>query len=159
VVSIIRAFSAIAHSIPHHLLIAGSPGWLMSPVASAIAESPNRARIHSIGVVPEEDKPALYAHADVFVYPSFYEGFGFPPLEALSLGTPVITSYNSSLPEIVGKWSALTDPYDPAELAGVLMQTLRSADRVPLIVRREIEAQYSWDRVAKDTLAVLEKVV
>ncbi len=80
-----------------HLVLAGSPGWKTSMLKRRIEVSPARAKIHVLGYVPEEDKVALYSMASVFVYPSFYEGFGFPPLEALACGVPVITSHSSSL--------------------------------------------------------------
>ena len=98
--SIIEAYSAIADQVEHDLVLAGSPGWLTGPIKQALAASPVRDRIHYLGFVSNEEKSALYRLADLFVYPSFYEGFGFPPLEALAAGTPVITSHNSSLPEV-----------------------------------------------------------
>jgi glycosyltransferase involved in cell wall biosynthesis len=156
VVSLVEAFSAIADTIPQDLVIAGSPGWLTKPVERAIAESPQRHRIHRLGFVPDELKGSLYAAADLFVYPSFYEGFGFPPLEALLAGTPVVTSYNSSLPEVVGEWATLIDPYKPAELATVLQELLRNPPAVPPAIQEQIRARYSWRKAAAATLGVLK---
>jgi len=123
--SVIEAFSALADKIPHDLVIAGASGWLMKDFNRALEASAVKDRIRVLGPVTEAEKQALYAGASVFVYPSFYEGFGFPPLEALLAGTPVITSHNSALPEIVGKWATLIDPYNPAELAQVILEILR----------------------------------
>ena len=159
IVSIIEAFSAIADQVEHDLVLAGSPGWLTGPIKQALAASPARDRIHYRGLVSDEDKWALYALADLFVYPSFYEGFGFPPLEALVSGTPVITSHNSSLPEIVGKWATLIDPYNVGELALVMKELLHHPSPITTKIKDEFKKTYSWQRTAKQTLAVLESVV
>ena len=82
----------------------------------AIGHSVYRDKIHLIGFVDDADKPALYNLASLFVYPSFYEGFGFPPLEALRSGVPVIASHSASLPEVVGAAGVLIDPYRPDEI-------------------------------------------
>ncbi len=121
--------------------------------------SDHRDRIHFIGPVTEVDTPGLYAGADLFVYPSFYEGFGFPPLEALLNGTPVVTSRHSSLPEIVGEWVTMVNPYDTAELALVLRELLRVPRRVPGGVQEAVCQRYSWDQTAWQTVAILERVV
>lgn len=156
---IIAAFSAVADTFPHHLVIAGSPGWLMQRTRRLAANSEYRARIHFIGPVAQSDTAALYTGADLFVYPSFYEGFGFPPLEALAAGTPVITSRHSSLPEIVGEWATMVNPYDTAELALVLREILRQPQRVTSAIRLAVRERYSWERAARQTAAVLERVV
>ncbi len=153
--SIVESFSAIASFIPHDLVIAGSPGWLMHEVEAAIARSKVKSRIRLIGFVAESDKRALYATADLFVYPSFYEGFGFPPLEALTAGTPVITSHNSALSEIVGEWTTLVDPYQPAELALVMRELLHEPPIISEDTKKSIYNKYSWERAARQTLAIL----
>lgn len=156
ITSIIRAFTLQAAHLPHHLVIAGRPGWLTSATLRAVAASTHRDRIHVIGFVDEADKWSLYAGADLFIYPSFYEGFGFPPLESLVAGTPVVTSYNSSLPEIVGAWATLVNPDDPAELAAVLPELLRHPQRVSPAVQQAILEQFSWAKTARQTSAVIE---
>lgn len=157
VASIIRAFTAIAGSVPHDLVIAGPRGWLTQSIDKAAASSSVRARIHFIGAVKEADKMAIYSLADLFVYPSFYEGFGFPPLEALLSGTPVVTSYNSSLPEVVGDWATLINPYDPAELALAMKELLLRSVDVSLEVRQQVRERYSWKKSALSTLGVIER--
>ena len=159
VVSIIRAWSAIADQVPQDLVIAGERGWREGEVERAIADSAFADRIHRVGFISESDKAALYAAADVFVYPSFYEGFGFPPLEALLAGTPVITSFNSALPEIVGEWSTLVDPYNTSQIASVMREIVLRGQRVLPIVQQEIAKAYRWDVAAQKTIAILEKVV
>ena len=79
--------------------------------------------------VDDDDMPALFAAASVFVFPSFYEGFGIPPLEAMACGTPVIVSRTSSLPEVVGDAAELVDPHDVASIAGALERVLRDPER------------------------------
>ncbi len=154
--TIIRAFAALAPQLPHDLVIAGSQGWLMRDIDKMVAESRLESRIHMLGFIPEKDKAALYRGAELFVYPSLYEGFGFPPLEALLAGTPVITSLNASLPEIVGPWAHLIDPYDTAELALVMKDVLQSQQPISTEVRQNIKALYSWDTAARATLDVIE---
>ena len=156
---IIRAFDAIAPEVEHDLVIAGADGWLMGEIERALNNSRARPRIHLTDFVSEEDKWELYRVADLFVYPSLYEGFGFPPLEALLSGTPVITSNNSSLPEVVGDWATLIDPYDIAELALAMKELLNDLPEVEESARREIREKYSWDRAARETLEVIESVL
>lgn len=157
VASLIRAFDSVAGRIGHHLVIAGSKGWLTTTVDQALKESKFKNKIHFIGFVEEENKPALYALADLFVYPSFYEGFGFPPLEALLAGTPVITSHQPALPEIVGEWAAMIDPYNVSELALVMEDFLTAPTRVDPTVPKVILKRFSWQIAAKKTLSILEK--
>lgn len=156
--SLVRAYSAIADSVEQDLVIAGAKGWSYGETLRAVAQSSARSRIHLLGFVPEEEKAALYGAADLFVYPSLYEGFGFPPLEALLAGTPVVTSYNSALPEVVGEWATLIDPYDVGELALVLKELLRDTPTVPSEVQAAIREKYSWGKAARETLRVLESV-
>ncbi len=153
------AYTAIAHNVPHHLVIAGEQGWKTAQLAQSIHSSAYADRIHSIGFVPEAEKSALYAAADVFVYPSFYEGFGFPPLEAMLAGTPAVVSFNSSLPEITGEWATMVDPYNTPQLASVLQEILLNPNRVPESIRVAIREKYSWEKAAEQTIKVLESVV
>jgi glycosyltransferase involved in cell wall biosynthesis len=155
---VIQAFSSIAEKIPHHLVIAGERGWREGTITQAIQDSDQLDKIHRVGFVPEHEKAALYAAADLFVYPSFYEGFGFPPLEALVAGTPVVTSFNSALPEVVGRWATLVDPYNPGQQAAVMYELLLNPQRVPVETRQAIRRIYSWDRAARETIKVIENV-
>jgi glycosyltransferase involved in cell wall biosynthesis len=159
VVSIVRAFDAIAGKVKHDLVIAGAPGWLCGELDKALAAARHRKRMHVTGFVREQDKAALYQLADLFVYPSLYEGFGFPPLEALLQGTPVITSLNSALPEVVGEWATLINPYDTAELALVLKELLQDLPVVTEQNKKSIREKYNWDETARQTLQIIESVV
>ncbi len=159
IIGAISAFSAIAGRVPQDLVIAGEQGWKIRDLMSEAASSVYADRIHIIGFVAEEDKNALYAAADLFLYPSFYEGFGFPPLEAMLSGTPAVVSFNSSLPEVVGQWATLVDPYNTPQIAAVLEELLISPVRVPASVQHEIREKYSWERAGKETVKILESVV
>ncbi|MEX0650155.1 MAG: glycosyltransferase family 1 protein [Candidatus Andersenbacteria bacterium] len=159
ITGIIEAFSAVAHQIDHDLVVAGESGWKQEEHIEARRQSPHRERIHITGFVAEEDKAALYAAADLFVYPSFYEGFGFPPLEAIAMGTPAVTSFNSALPEIVGPWATLVDPYNTPQLAAVIRELLRDPVRIPHTVRNTVRAIYNWDTAARQTVKTLERAV
>lgn len=121
IVGIVRAFTALKKARHPEfeklsLVLAGVTGWKDGAIREEIRHSAFRGNIFTPGFVDDADKPALYNLASLFAYPSFYEGFGFPPLEALASGVPVVTSHNSSLPEIVGDAGVLVDPYKPDEL-------------------------------------------
>ncbi len=158
VVSLIEAFSAIADTIPHDLVLAGAPGWLTEETNYALRHSPYRHRIHQIGFVPDDLKYSLYRAAELFVYPSFWEGFGFPPLESLVAGTPVITAYNSALPEVVGQWATLIDPYKPSQLATALQELLQHPRLVSAEVSAKIRQQFSWEAAARSTFDLLRSI-
>jgi len=113
------------------------------------------------GWVPEEDKPALLSGATAFVFPSLYEGFGLPAIEALACGTPVIASNRTSLPEVVGDGGILVEPTDAEALAEAMElllvdEALRGEWRQKALVQA---ARFSWEQTAQDTLAVYRKVV
>jgi glycosyltransferase involved in cell wall biosynthesis len=114
----------------HALVIAGGKGWLDGEISAGLAElERSGARVIRTGYVEDGDMPALFGGASVFVFPSFYEGFGIPPLEAMACGTPVIASRTSSLPEVVGTAAELIDPHDPASIDAALERMLRDPAR------------------------------
>ncbi|MFC1618052.1 glycosyltransferase family 4 protein [Patescibacteria group bacterium] len=141
----------------YKLVIAGSPGWLDRQFWSEVNRSDWKKDIQHIGFVEQADKLALFSLADVFVFPSFYEGFGFPPLEAMSVGTPVITSSISSLPEVVGDAALLVNPYNHAEIAKALEELLEDDELRRQLIKRgwQRTANFSWQQTAEQTLAVL----
>jgi glycosyltransferase involved in cell wall biosynthesis len=117
--------------------------------------------VHFIGFVAEADKPALYRGAVVFIFPSRYEGFGLPPLEALACGTPVVGSNASSIPEVVGSAGVLLPPDDAEGMAGALIQLAIDEDfRTEMSHRALAQAvQFSWERTARETLAAYREVL
>lgn len=138
------------------LVIAGVSGWKCEEIFEAIAHSPYREKIVLPGFIADSDKAALYNLASVFVYPSLYEGFGFPPLEAIACGVPVIVSHSSSLPEIVGDAGILIDPYQPDELMRALWQVLTDQELADTL-RKKSEARaklFSWAKTVEETLNV-----
>jgi glycosyltransferase involved in cell wall biosynthesis len=136
------------------LVIAGTHGWKYEEIFEAIADSPYKDRIIQTGFIAGEDKTALYNLASVFVYPSLYEGFGFPPLEAMACGVPVIVSHSSSLPEVVGDAGILIDPYQPDELFLALQQVLLDQEFADTLRQKSVEraALFSWDKTVRATL-------
>ena len=153
---------AIARSkgLEQKLLIGGASGWRLSNLAG-IVEKHNLAHdVRFLGYVDDADLPLLYGRADFFVYPSLYEGFGMPILEAMACGTPVITSNCSSMPEVAGDAALLVDPLSTADLAGKML-ALAGSDEL----RRAVSAQgiararsFTWEDTARKTLAVYETV-
>ncbi|MGH2521886.1 MAG: glycosyltransferase family 4 protein [Anaerolineales bacterium] len=143
------------------LVIAGRRGWLYQPVFQCVSELGLQRRVQFTEWVAEGDAPGLMNAAEVFVYPSVYEGFGLPPLEALACGTPVLCSNASSLPEVVGDASLLLPPGDPAAWTEALSRVLSdSALRADLRTRGPARArQFTWEAAARKTLEVYEQVM
>jgi alpha-1,3-rhamnosyl/mannosyltransferase len=114
-----------------------------------------------LGQVPVDDMPGVYADADICVYPSLYEGFGFPPLESMACGTPVVASKASCLPEILGDAAVLVDPSDVRGFAGAVESLLTNEERRQSLVeagRRHV-ADFTWERCADQTVAVYREVL
>ncbi len=162
----VRGFEAFCTVYPRlsenmHLVLAGAYGWKSEELRQAVVHSPLRKRIRVVGYVAPEDKPSLYNLAKAFVYPSLYEGFGFPPLEALACGTPVITSAVASLPEIVGKSAILIDPYRPDDIMEALVALTESTElRDTLVKEGLVQAQrFQWLSTAKATHQVFVQVL
>lgn len=142
------------------LVIAGKKGWKYKNIFSMIDELNLNNEIIFTGYVPEEDLPGLYSSADLFVYPSIYEGFGLPPLEAMACGCPVITSNISSLPEVVGDAGIMVDPYNVDELSSAMYKVLNdSVLRKDLVTKGLNRAKmFNWEKCAKDTINVYREV-
>jgi glycosyltransferase involved in cell wall biosynthesis len=153
-----RALGAIKIAgLPHQLVIAGKRGWLADEVHRKIDASGNADRVHQLGYVSEHDLAALYAAADLMVFPSWYEGFGLPALEAMQCGTPVVSSNRGALPESVGDAGLIVDPGDEAALGQTLVRGLTDdALRQRLIAAgRRRAREFTWERTARLTLEVL----
>lgn len=144
--------------LPHRLVIAGGQGWLSEGIFAAAAASDMQDDIVFTGFVDDADLPALYAAAAVFAFPSLYEGFGIPVLEALACGTPVVCANNSSLPEAAGDAALLVDAADEAQLAAALHKLAEdSALRNELRARGFDHARgFTWEASAQALLQVYE---
>lgn len=158
---LIAAWSHTAARCPWHLVIAGRDGWKTGAIRRAAARSRDPARVHFPGFISQEDLPAVLSAADAFVWPSLWEGFGLPPLEAMACGVPVMISNVSSLPEVVGDAALQVDPYDVSAMADAMTrlfedETLRAALRAK---GRTHAVQYTWQRTAAMTLDVYRKVL
>ncbi len=152
---LIGAWERMEHRIP--LVIAGKPGWKYRAIFNRAKKSPRARMIQFLGFVAEADKPALYKLAAVTAFPSLYEGFGLPVLESMAVGTPVVTSQVTSLPEVCGSAGVLVDPYDEAAIATGLDSVVGDrALRASLAAEGLMRAkEFSWDKTAAQTLAVL----
>jgi len=154
----VHAFARAAHEARDalvSLVLAGSAGPGCDQIAQAIAEYPAlRGRVVQPGHVPDDDLAPLYSGAQVFVYPSIYEGFGLPPLEAMQCGTPVITSNASSLPEVVGDGGVMVAPGDIDALAGAMLDLARDAERRERLRQRALGRArgFSWELSTAATL-------
>jgi glycosyltransferase involved in cell wall biosynthesis len=163
ITSLISAFNLLKqkHKIEHHLVLIGRKGWRYEPIFAAIENSPWNNQIHHLDYLSDELVALFYSKADAFVYPSHYEGFGLPVLEAMTLGTPVITSNTSSLPEVAGDAALLVDPNDPTNLAEAILQVVSDSQlRDELISRGKERAKlYSWQKTAKETLKAYKSIL
>jgi glycosyltransferase involved in cell wall biosynthesis len=158
---LIAAYAAVAkrRDVPP-LVLAGKMAWLYGSSVDAAAQNGVADRVTFTGFVPDEDLSALYSAAMFFVYPSFFEGFGLPPLEAMQCGTPVITGNLTSLPEVVGDAGIMVDPYDVSAIAGAIERLLSDKTLRADLCARGIERskQFSWEKTARETLDVFQRV-
>lgn len=143
------------------LVIVGARKWKSSPIFETVQQLALEPHVHFTGYVADEHLPALYAGADLFTFPSLYEGFGLPVLEAMACGAPVVTSNSSSLPEVAGDAAILVDPYNVEQIAQamwlVLSQPALAAEMRAKGLARA--AQFTWERTARETAAVYERVL
>lgn len=160
--SVIEAYDACRASgvaLPR-LIIAGGEGWKVERIRQTAASTSYRSDIAFLGYVHEKHKPALYRGASAFVFPSFYEGFGLPVLEAMACGVPVITSFAGSLPEVGGDAAVYVDPFNVSDLVGAFSQLFQPQDGPALrklLTDRGIarSREFSWEKTAEATLAAL----
>ncbi|MCL5962574.1 MAG: glycosyltransferase family 4 protein [Chloroflexi bacterium] len=141
-------------NIPHRLVIGGAKGWMWDEILATIERLDLRRDVLLPGYLPLDEEPMWYNGADLFVYPSLYEGFGFPPLESMACGTPVITSDGSALPEVVGDAGVLVDPTDTDQLAGAMRTVLGDTSLREDLARRGLEraSSFSWEEAARRTV-------
>jgi glycosyltransferase involved in cell wall biosynthesis len=163
--TLVKAFTYVKTGYDIPLVLAGRLPAQRSPrfidIQQAIDSMNMRDTVQIIGEVDEADKPSIYRLARTFVFPSRYEGFGLPVLEAMACGKPVVTSDRSSLPEIVGDAGFTVDPDDARHMAGSILATLNDEPLAKELSQRAIQraAEFSWERTAAETMAVYGKVL
>ncbi len=142
------------------LVIAGGQGWKAEKIYQRINNSSQRKNIIMTGFIANEDKPFVYGLASLFVYPSFFEGFGFPPLEAMRSGVPVVATNNSSLPEIIGKGGVMIDADRPDEIALACRSILTDKKLKNKLVSIGLNQsqKFSWEKSAKKFLTIIEEL-
>ncbi|UCG66181.1 MAG: glycosyltransferase family 4 protein [Deltaproteobacteria bacterium] len=156
--NLIRAYEILRerYFIDESLVVVGKKGWGYEKTLTYIERSPSKNSIKLIGYVPTTDLGSLYSHASLFVYPSFMEGFGIPPLEAMKCGCPTLTSNTSSLPEVIGYPDMMFDPYDVNEIANKCFAILKD----PKVRNDNIEKglknvkRFSWRKSAEQIINI-----
>jgi len=163
---LVQAFASLPDSLRSQfpglrLVLAGQKGWLYQDIMDQVHKLGLKSRVVLTGYVPDEDLPALLSGALAFAFPSLYEGFGFPVLEAMACGVPVVCSDSSSLPEVAGDAALLVDPLDIDALAGALAQVMVDEGLRRRLVGRGFQRiqRFSWRRCAQETWQVLADVL
>jgi glycosyltransferase involved in cell wall biosynthesis len=155
----IRALAQLDKAVS--LVIVGSKGWAYEAVFAEVTRQGLEQRVHFPGFIADADLPALYQMATAFVYPSLYEGFGLPALEAMACGTPVIASNRSALPEVVGTAGLLVDPYDEAALTTAIAQVVADKDLQAHLAQAGLlqAKQFCWDDTARQLVALYHQLL
>ncbi|HBY62534.1 MAG TPA: hypothetical protein DEH78_22150 [Solibacterales bacterium] len=162
-IGLIEAFADLVRThpeLPHHLVLAGKDTWHSAAVHQAAARSGAGERIRFTGLVTDEELRHLYGACDLFVFPSFYEGFGLPILEAMGCGRAVACSNTSAMPEVANAAGILFDPHSKEEMARALLDLLLNPELRMRMERLGLKraAQFTWERTARQTLDVYYRV-
>lgn len=145
-----------------YLVLAGSKGWLYEEVFETADSNSNlKDKIIFTGFIDDEDLSSIYSGASFFVYPSLYEGFGLPPLEAMQCGLPVITSNNSSLPEVVGDAGIMVDATNEAQLCQAMTKLLNDPNLCQQLSKQALQQSqnFSWEKCAAETIAIYQHIL
>jgi glycosyltransferase involved in cell wall biosynthesis len=166
ITGLIRAFDLMKNAASvndfladYELIIVGGEGWKAAGIREEFNQAKHKKSIRFLGYVPEKEKVYLYNLAEVFAFPSFYEGFGFPLLEAMASGVPVVAGFSSSLPEIAGNAALMVDPYDITDIKNGLRDALSDQGlREKLIARGLDRAKFfSWEKCAREYLGLFKE--
>jgi len=151
--TLIEAYDLCESGMPN-LIIAGPEGWKFDRIYRFWIKAKHKPKIRFINQIDDADLPALYNLARIFVYPSFYEGFGFPPLESMACGTPVIAGHGSSLPEVIGNAGLLIDPFNIADLAYAMERLLSNQKLYDTLKTKGLEkaGEFRWEKTVNQFL-------
>jgi glycosyltransferase involved in cell wall biosynthesis len=158
----LRVFERIhALGYPHKWVVAGKRGWLSEPFYAALAKSPARGAVILDEELPEHRLANLVKHASLVLYPSLYEGFGLPPLEAQALGVPTVTSAVSSMPEVCGEAAAYCDPEDEMTIFDAVRRVLDDATYRTQLIEGGLEnaKRFTWERSARATMTAYRRAL
>lgn len=159
--NLIKAFSLLKDKVDHTLILVGKSGWKNAEIYALVQELGLQDRVHFTGFIPDDHLNNLYSHADCFVFPSFYEGFGLTPLEAMKGGSPVVSSNASCMPEVLGNAAIYFDPYSAEEIASTMYQML--SDKALQLKYKQLglrqATRYNWDVTAKKTFEVYKNIL
>jgi glycosyltransferase involved in cell wall biosynthesis len=157
---LLAAWRLLPHGLrkAYPLVLAGTNGWLSQTLQSDISVGETQGWIKRLGYVPEQDLPLLYAGAALFIYPSTYEGFGLPPIEAMACGVPVVVSDQSCLPEVTKGAALMVNPDDTEAFCTALEKGLtdKTWRASAIAAGRAVAASYTWDRCVDETVAVYQ---
>ncbi len=158
---LIQAFAPIAAQYPHNLYIAGGKGWLYEEMMTEITRQGLYGRVRFIGFVDDKDLPALYSAATLFLFPSLYEGFGLPLLEAMACGVPVISSDASSLPEVVGDAAIQCSPNEVSSWTMAIDMLLNDKKSFATLRKKGFlrARKFSWTESARQLLTIYAKLL
>ena len=150
-----------AQGLDVQLVIAGGQGWLEGPLYKALEDEGISVYVRLIGFVDEDDLPGLYSCALCVAFPSLYEGFGFPVLEGMACGVPVMTSNISSLPEVAGDAALMVNPYDTEEISETLVKVITDTTLRSTMIAAGYEQvkQFTWESSAKQLLQIYDDVL
>ncbi len=160
--TLLKAFYKLKNNnrVNHKLVITGGEGWKYQEIFDTLDRLDLKKDVIFTGYVPDDDLVKLYNVADIFVYPSLYEGFGLPPLEAMACGCPVITSNTSSLPEVVGDAGIMVDPLDTNSLYREMDEILSDDNLKNMLMKKSLQRaqMFNWRRTAKETWDIYEEI-
>jgi glycosyltransferase involved in cell wall biosynthesis len=161
-VRLMEAFARLRRggTIPHHLVLVGQPGWKWGQILAAVDRLALSKVVHFLGYVPDQRLPAIFNLAEALVYPSLYEGFGLPVIEAMACGLPVITTARGALPEVAGEAAVMVDPLDADDIAQGIQRVIddRSFHRALRARGLERARRFSWSKTAEQTRQVYWQV-
>jgi len=158
--NLLHAYHRLQADIPHPLVVVGFNRWKFSNDLHLVDQLGLRERVRFIGFIPDDDIPALYNLADVFAFPSLYEGFGIPILEAMACGCPVVTAKTGCGPEVAGEAALLVDPYSPEDIAKALYTVVTDGELRQHLKELGLQraAQFSWQQCAQQTLDLFQSL-